>query len=187
MKVLVRVLTVLFFLLLAGAAAGVIVYFSLQAGGVSFYIEQGDERYYSGTGGKELFLQRGDTYEFSIKSLTGENVDYSVRVLSNAENSFSFVFNDELWRLYDTDDGKNDYTALFDVSEQNDMFTVTIPDELTVKKAVEQQFGGEITPQSEIQGGVCYFVLIVSVGDHSLSLPFCFEPSVSIGLPSVVF
>lgn len=92
MKVLVRVLTVLFFLLLAGAAAGVIVYFSLQAGGVSFYVEQGDERYYSGTGGKELFLQRGDTYEFSIKSLTGENVDYSVRVLSNAEDgSYNYL------------------------------------------------------------------------------------------------
>ena len=76
------------------------VYFGLQSQGKTFYVEYGGQRYLGNADGGSLWLAPSDKHEFSVKSLTGGEVDYSVRVTSNREKNFRFTVGTEMYRLY---------------------------------------------------------------------------------------
>lgn len=185
-KIIVWVLVVLLLL----GAAGVIAYYVLEDEGVSFYVEYNGERYFSSISEADLSFKTGDTYTFNVKSLTGENVDYSVSILSNGEHNFTFICNGEFYDFYSADNADNNgYSHVFSLQKGEDGFSITLPKGFSVEQAIEAKFGGDVELQSELQS-VPYFVIAVSSGDDTLNLFFSFGGNVTgvtVNPPSIVF
>ena len=185
-----KVITYILVVLLVLGIAGMVTYSVLRSQGVTFYVEYNGERYIANGDGGSLALLNGETHTFSVKSLTDGEVNYSVKVTSNGANNFSFTTNGEIWYLWNDDETKDDYTDIFEVEKSADSFTITIPADFSVEKAVEEKFDGEIVLQdeSDIQNDLCYFVLIVSVDESTVCLPFSFSDlTVTLNPPSIVF
>ena len=166
-----KVLSFVLVLLLILGAAGLIAYFVLREQGVSFYITFEDERYYSNSEGGGISLLRGQPYSFTVKSLTGEDVNYSVQVTSNSANNFDFEFGNEYWHFHDTDEAKNDYTEIFQVERTLDGFSLVVPD-LTVEEIVEEKFGGDIDLIGKLEDDAAYFLLTVTSDESVVELWF---------------
>ena len=170
-----KFLTYLLVVLLVLGVAGVIVYFLAKDEGVTFTVEYGGERYYSGTSEANLVLSLGETHEFSVKSLTGENIDFSVSVSSNGENNFVFMHDGEYYDFYVKDDiENNDYSSAFALRKNDGGFSLTLPEGLTVEQVIESKFSGDIQLQENLQEDVSYFVITVSDGENSLKMYFSF-------------
>ena len=65
-------------------------------------------------------------------------------------------------------------------------FTVTIPNGMTVQKAVEKQYGDEIELTEEL-GMLDYFLITVTMDKESVVLPFKFEMVITLDTPSIIF
>lgn len=185
-KIIVWVLVVLLLL----GAAGVVAYYVLKDAGVSFYVEYNGKRYFSGVSETDLSFKTGNTYTFNVKSLTGENVDYSVSILSSGEHNFTFISNGKFYDFYSADNADNNgYSHVFSLQKSKDGFSITLPKGFSVEKAIEAKFGGDVELQSDLQS-VSYFVIAVSSGDYSLNLYFSFGEDVTgvtVDPPSIVF
>lgn len=185
-----KVVAGLFALVLIVAVVGVALYFGLREQGLTYYVEYGGERYYANSDSGGLLLYMEETHDFSVKSLTGGEVDIDVKITSNAENNFSFKVGEERWRFHDNDPEKNDYTEIFGVDVSGDTFSVTVPNGFSVEQAVQEQFGNDIQFETDLQEGLAYFVIAVTVDEISINLPFMFGVKVSgvtIDPPSVIF
>ena len=187
-KTIGNVITYVLVVLLVLGIAGVIVYFVATNEGISFYIDCNGERYYSSVDSPNLALTSGETYVFDIRSLTGENVEYSVAVQSSSEYNFTFVSDGETYDFYVADDTEyNDYSSVFDLKKSADSFSITIPKDITVEEVVETKDGKDIQVQGDLQEGVPYFVITVNSDDNSLNLAFRFDLIITIDPPSIVF
>lgn len=186
-----RIVTYILVVLLVLGVAGVIVYLLAKDEGVTFSVEYGGERYFSGVTEANLTLYTGETHEFSVKSLTGDSVDFSVSVSSNGENNFVFVYDGEFEDFYVKDDTENnDYSAAFGLQKSESGFLLTLPKGLTVEKVIETKYGGDIQLQESLQSGVPYFVITVSDGENSLNMYFSFGAEVegiTLNPPQIVF
>lgn len=171
-NVFARILTYILVVLLLLGLAGVVAYFVAKDEGVTFSVEYDGKRYYSGVTEANLSLSTGETYSFSVQSLAGENVDFSVAVSSNSENNFSFIYDGEFYDFYADDIKNNDYSAVFGLQKNESGFSLTLPEDLTVERAIETKYGGDIQLQDNLQSGVPYFVITVSDRENSLNL-FC--------------
>ena len=49
--------------------------------------------------GRELTFSTGQTYDFSVRSLEGGDINYSVKVTANPENNFDFVLDGKIYRF----------------------------------------------------------------------------------------
>lgn len=186
-----RILTYLLVVLLVLGVAGVIVYLLAKDEGVTFSVEYGGERYFSGVTEANLTLYTGETHDFSVKSLTGDNIDFSVSVSSNGENNFAFIYSGEFEDFYVKDDTENnDYSAAFGLQKSESGFSLTLPKGLTVEQVIETKYGGDIQLQESLQNGVLYFVITVSDGENSLNMYFSFGAEVegiTLNPPQIVF
>mgnify|MGYP001041720556 CR=1 FL=1 len=189
-KTISKLITYVLVVLLLLGAAGVISYYVLKDEGVSFYVEYNGERYFSSVNEADLSFKTDDTYTFNVKSLTGENVDYSVSVLSNGEHNFTFICNGEFYDFYVVDNAENNvYSNVFSLQKSADKFSITLPKDFSVEQAIEAKFGGDVELQSELQS-VSYFVIVVSAGNDMLNLFFSFGGNVTgvtVNPPSIVF
>lgn len=176
------------FLLILGILGGV-SYFVLKNQGFSYYVEYAGTKYYGNTDGGKLSLPPADSpYVFSVKSLTGDNVNYSVKVLSNSANNFTFVQDGEPKKFYGTDEKLNDYSDIFGLEKNDDSFSLTVPKDLSVVSAIEQKYGGEIELQDELKNDTCYFLICVSVENSSVNLWFNIDPvNIFINPPQLIF
>lgn len=185
-----KVITYILVVLLVLGIAGVVAYFALRANGVTYYVEYGGERYVANGDGGSIELLSGSTYDFSVKSLTGGEVDYSVTVQSNNANNFDFVLNNEYHQFFGKEDKNNDYSAVLGLQKKADGFSLTIPEDFTVEQAVETQYGGDIELQDgyEINDVLCYFVITVTSGESTVSLCFAFfNLTVALDPSQIVF
>lgn len=185
-----KVVAGLFALVLIVAVVGVALYFGLHEQGLTYYVEYGRERYYANSDSGGLLLYMEKTHDFSVKPLTGGEVDFDVKITSNAENNFSFKVGEERWRFHDNDPEKNDYTEIFDVVVSGDTFSVTVPADFSVEQAVQEQFGNDIQFETDLQEGLAYFVIAVTVDESSIHLPFMFgakASGVTLDPPSIIF
>ena len=185
-----KVVAGLFALVLIVAVVGVALYFGLREQGLTYYVEYGGERYYANSDSGGLLLYMEKTHDFSVKSLTGGEVDFDVKITSNADNNFSFKVGEERWRFHDNDPEKNDYTEIFDVVVSGDTFSVTVPADFSVEQAVREQFGDNVHFETDLQESLAYFVITVTVDASSIDLPFMFNAKVSgvtLDPPSIIF
>lgn len=185
-----KVITYVFVVLLVLGIAGMVAYFALRAQGVTYYVEYSGERYVANGDGGSIGFLSGETYDFTVKSLTGGEVNYDVTVQSNSANNFDFVLNGENYQFFGKNDENNDYAAVFGLQKKADGFSLTIPDYFTVEQAVETQYGGDIELQNgyEISDDLCYFVITVTSDESTVSLWFTFSDfTVTLDPPQIVF
>ena len=172
------------------AVVGVALFFALREQGLTYYVEYNGERYMVGSDGSSITLRTGETYEFSVKSLTGGEVDFDVKITSNADNNIRFAYNDEFHYSYTGNAETDDYSDVFGLQTDTDGFTVTIPLELTVETAIETKYGGDITLIGELSDSAAYFVISVTVDESSIDLWFTFGVRVSgvtLEPPQIIF
>lgn len=184
-KVVIFILVVL---LILGITA-VALFFVMREKGVTYYVEYNGERYFAGSDGGSLWLPPSDNpYRLSVKSLTGGEVNYTVKITSNKANNLMFTVGDELWYLWNDNAEKDDYTEVFGLQKQTDGFSLTIPEDFTVEKAIETKYNADIELKDEIQDNLCYFVITVSVDKTAVNLWFSFnELTVTLNPPQIIF
>ena len=185
-----KVITYILVVLLVLGIAGMVAYFALRAQGVTYFVEYNGERYVANGDGGSIGFLSGETYDFTVKSLTGGEVNYDVTVQSNSANNFDFVLNGENYQFFGKNDENNDYAAVFGLQKKADGFSLTIPDYFTVEQAVETQYGGDIELQNgyEISDDLCYFVITVTSDESTVSLWFTFSGlTVTLDTPQIVF
>ena len=119
-----KVITYILVVLLILGIAGGITYFFMRSQGMNFYVEYGGTKYLANGESGSIKLLNGTSSAFTVKSLTGEEVNYSVRVMSNGANNFSFTANGEIWYLWNDDETKDDYTDIFEVEKNADSGSV---------------------------------------------------------------
>ncbi len=183
-----KVIAVLSALILVIAAVGVVLYFTLRSQGITFYVEHEGKRYLGGMDGGSLEFVSGGTYDFSVKSLTGGDVNYSVSVMANSANTVRFIVGDEFHCLYEGNAEADDYSSIFSLKKRVDGFSVSLPVGLTVKQAIELKYDGDITLMDELSDDIAYFVITITVDESSVVLWFMFyDFIVSFDPPSIVF
>ena len=185
-----KIITYILVVLLVLGFAGGVAYFFMRGQGMTFYVGYGSSKYLANGESGSVELLNGTSPLFSVKSLMGENVNYSVKIISNGANNFAFTVGSEIWYLWNDNETKDDYTKIFDVKKNADGFTLTLPDGFTVKKAIEEKYGAEIILKDEsgIQTGVCYFVIVVTLDDSTVRLPFSFSDlTLTLNPPQIVF
>ena len=181
------IMYIMIVLLIIGVAGGV-TYFFLRSRGVTFYVTNEGHKYYSGMDGASIWLSPGETHSFSVRSLSGGVVKDTVTVLANVANKLGFFADQEFHRFYDNNEQNDDYSEIFGLKKSINGFTLTIPEEMTVRRAIEEKFGENLQLQTELQEGLCYFVLVVTAGESSVTLWFNIdELQLTIDPPSVVF
>ena len=185
-KFVVWLLAVVFII----AVVCIALFFILRERGLTNYVEYNGERYFLGSDGGELFLRRGKTHEFSVKSLTGGEVDFDVKIMSNVDNNIAFAYNGEYHNSYTGNAEMDDYTNVFDLQADTDGFAVTISQNMTLETAIETKLNGDITLLDEFSDRTACFVITVTVGNSSVVLPFAFGAEVSdvtLNPPSIIF
>lgn len=169
-----KILTYILIVLLVLGVAGGITYFVARAQGVSFFVEFDNQKYFSNVENKNLSLEDNAAYDFSVKSLTGKNIDFKVQITANPDNNFAFSAGTEIGFLWSKDTAKNDYTEFFNVEKNENGFSVAISKNMTVQSVIESKYGSDIVPEKEIQSDLDYFVIEVTSGKNVVRLPFRF-------------
>lgn len=185
-----KVITYLLVVLLVLGIAGMVAYFALRAQGVTYYVEYNGERYVANGDGGSLSFVTGETYEFSVKSLTGGEVNYDVKVTANAANNFTFVYDGLVYQFVSTTEENNDYSEIFGLQKNADGFSLSFPDGFTVEQAIETKYGGDVSFEKELESNKAYFVISVVADESSVELWFVFGvkvTGVTLDPPQIIF
>ena len=185
-----KVITYILVVLLVLGIAGMVAYFALRAQGVTYYVEYGGERYVANGDGGSLSLRSGEPQEFSVKSLTGGEVNYDVKVVSNSSNNFSFTCNGKIYQFVSTEEANNDYSEVFALTKRADGFSLTIPEGFSAEKAVKAKFGEGVQIGTELSAELAYFSVTIEAGESRVQIFFRFSPellSVELDCESIVF
>ena len=185
-----RVITYVLIVLLVLCFAGGIAYFTLRSQGVSYYVEfQGTKYYGNGEGGSLSLPDKAD-YRFNVKSLTGETVNFDVKIIANKANNFDISAEDINYPFYGNNESLNDYSDVFGLKKDTESFSITIPENYTVEKAIRQKYGSQAEIQSELQNDLPYFIISVSVDESIVDLRFVFNVKavgISLNPSEIVF
>ena len=161
---------VLAVLLLAGVA-GVIVYFVAKEEGADYFVEYNGEKYLGNAEGGKLDITAGNEYRFEVKSLTGENVNFDVKVTSNPANNFEYTVDGKLCVWNGSDDKANDYTSIFNVQKDETGFTMRVPKQFGIYDILQAKCPGRTVDSGSLDAKD-YFLLTVSVGESSVEFWF---------------
>ena len=175
-------------IVLCSAVAGAVLVILLTVIGIFFltggqendgyYVEYNGTLYTPGETGAAMSLTSGETYEFSVLSDTGAKAEYSVKITSNPEKNFSFqVGNEQCW-FYDENETRNDYSQTFSLTQEEEKIILTVPENFSLRKAIEERHGGKVTLNdgTKLEAG-CYFRLVISLEETTFSM------DLSVALP----
>lgn len=185
-----KVITYILVVLLVLGIAGGIAYFALRSQGVTYYVEYDGEVYLANGDGGNITLRTGETHEFSVKSLTGGEVNYDVKVTANAANNFTFVYDGLVYQFVSTTEENNDYSEIFGLQKNADGFSLSFPDGFTVEQAIETKYGGDVLFEKELESNKAYFVISVVADESSVELWFVFGvkvTGVTLDPPQIIF
>ena len=185
-----KAVTYILVVMLVLGIAGIIVFFALRSQGVTYYVEYNGERYVANGDGGSLSLREGKLHEFSVKSLTGDEVNFDVKVVSNKSNNFSFTCNGKVYQFASTSEESNDYSEVFGLVKGANGFSLTLSDSFTVVQAIETKYGGDILFEKELESDKAYFVISVTSDESTVSLWFTFGgfvEGITLDPPQIVF
>lgn len=174
-----RVMAWILAVLLALGLAGLLAWAVLRSQGVTYFVEVGEQRYLANGEGGRLALMSGETHAFSVKTLTGGEANFEVKITSNPANNFTFSHDGEVYQFVSGEAGDNDYSQVFGLEKETDGFTLTLPEGFTVQRALEEKFGGAVELGTELQDDKAYFMITVTAGESSVQLWFLFGAKVS--------
>lgn len=174
--------------LLVLGVAGIALFFVIREQGKVFYIECGDNRYFGNSSSECLCLLPNGEYRFSVKSLIGGEVDFDVKIMSSADNNIAFAYNNEFHHLYTGNNEIDDYSVVFGLQTDKDGFTVIIPQDMTVEKAIEMKFSDDVVLLDSVTEKVCYFDIVITVGKSSTNIGFNFDSlRITLDPPQIIF
>ncbi len=185
-----KAITYILVVLLVLGITGVIAFFALRSQGVTYYVEYNGEWYLANSDGGSLSLRAGVPHEFSVKSLTGGEVNFDVKVVSNSSNNFSFTCNGKIYQFVSTEEKNNDYSEIFGLQKSAGGFSLSFPDGFTVEQAIEEKFGGEVLFDEELESVKAYFVITVTADESVVNLWFTFDVDVegiTLNPPQIIF
>ena len=163
---MVKIITWLLVVLLLLGVAGIVVQFAIKEQGLNYYVEYGGQKYYNNTENSNIWISPNQKCSFTVKSITGKTVDFTVKITANPANDFGFILDGKYYQFYSTTQEKNDYTDIFEV-----------------QKSAE---GDEIELTEEL-GMLDYFLITVTMDKESVVLPFKFEMVITLDTPSIIF
>lgn len=106
----------------------------------TFYIEYEGESILSSD--KKLVLDRGQEHRFDVKYTfdfnNEESHGYKVAIYANDDesNSFDFTLDGDVYAYY----AEGDITSAFDITLNDTYFTITVPEEATVKDVLQKLY-----------------------------------------------
>lgn len=159
--------------LLVFGIVGVAISFAVRNSGMEFCVEYGDKTYYSNTENQNIYLDTG-THDFTVKSLSDEQADYTVKVVAVADSNFVFAIDELIYQFYSSDEANNDYSEAFGLQRTADGFSLTIAEDFSVLQAVSDKYGGEASVDALLSANMSYFAVSVVSGDNAVYLPFSF-------------
>ncbi len=169
-------------------AVGFIVAFSLRDSGYSFYVEYNGNKYFGGSTSNEgIYVFPNTEHKFVVKSIASDNVDYTVKVLSNSVNNFNFGVDDTMYSFYNGDDELDDYSAIFDLQQTDGGFTIFVPQGMTVQSAIEAKYGGEAIFFDSFSSDKSYFKLCILIDNVTIELPLYLISFFEISPSGVIF
>ena len=164
-----KVLAIVLAVLLLVGAIGLI--FALTNGFTEdfkeFYLTYGDEKIMAQESKRDF--KNGETYTFGVKYVldTGitEPKDYSVKIVSNAEKTFSYTVDGQTYAFK----GGEDYSSAFSLKKDEGAFTFTIPKE-GLTEAISKHHSGkavEVKNPDSLKDGYFFSVLVTSYNEKA--------------------
>ena len=164
-----KVLAIVLVVLLLAGAIGLI--FALTNGFTEdfkeFYLTYGDEKLTAKE--SKLDVKNGETYTFGVKYIfdTGitEPKDYSVKIVSNAEKTFSYSADGQTFAFK----GGEEYSSAFDLKKDADAFTFTIP-KGGLAEAISKHHSGksvEVKNPELLKEGYFFSVVVTSYNEKA--------------------
>ena len=172
--------------LLVFGVVGVVIAFAVRDSGAEFSVEYDGDTYYSNSENQSVYLDTG-THDFTVKSLSDEQADYTVKVVAVADSNFVFTIDELIYQFYGTDEANNDYSEVFGLQRTTDSFSLTIAEDYSVLQAVSDKYGGEASVETLLPADISYFAISVVSGDYAVYLPFTFGFGLSIAPPLIIF
>ena len=179
--------------LLVFGIVGVAISFAVRNSGMEFCVEYGDKTYYSNTENQNIYLDTG-THDFTVKSLSDEQADYTVKVVAVVDSNFVFTIDELIYQFYSSDEANNDYSEAFVLQRTADGFSIKIAEDFSVLQAVSDKYGGEASVDALLSANMSYFAVSVVSGDNAVYLPFSFagqdyisSSGVYLDPPNIVF
>ncbi len=159
---------ILIILLLAGAIG---LIFALTNGFTEdfkeFYLTCGDEKIMAQESKRNF--KNGGTYTFGVNYVfeTGvtEPKEYSVRIVSNAEKTFSYTVDGQTLAFK----GGEDYSAAFALKKDEGAFTFTIPKE-GITEAISKHYSGkpvEVKNPDLLKDGYFFSIIVTSYNEKA--------------------
>ena len=134
----------------------------------TFYVEHNGNQIL--TTDTQMSLEAGEVYRFDVKyTFDTENAqpkDYNVKVVPNVERDFDYTVDGERYLYSKT----SDLTGAFGLSKQDTYFEITIPEDMSIQKALESCYPGQsvVVPDSAVADNPYPYALIVSSYNESV-------------------
>lgn len=134
----------------------------------TFYVEHNGNQIL--TTDTQMSLEAGEVYRFDVKyTFDTENAqpkDYNVKVVPNIERDFDYTVDGERYLYSKT----SDLTSAFGLSKEDTYFEITIPEDMSIQKALESCYPGQsvVVPDSAAADNPYPYALIVSSYNESV-------------------
>lgn len=149
----------------------------------TFYVEHNGNQIL--TTDTQMSLEAGEVYRFDVKyTFDTENAqpkDYNVKVVPNVERDFDYTVDGERYLYSKT----SDLTGAFGLSKQDTYFEITIPEDMSIQKALESCYPGQsvVVPDSAVADNPYPYALIVS--SYNESVVYHIYLSIGVNVTSV--
>lgn len=130
---------ILIVLLVAAVAAGAVALFA--NGGSPFYVEYDGKRY--GTSEEKVSLPQQSEYVFTVGSMWGDSLGYSINVRANSESTLAFSVNGSPYKFYTGIDEYDDYTGYYAITAEDGKVTFSVPSETDMLQVLQYQYDTE--------------------------------------------
>ena len=130
---------VLIVLLVAAVAAGAVALFA--NGGAAFYVEYDGKRY--GVSKEKTSLPQQSEYVFTVGSMFGDSLDYSINVRANSESTLAFTADGTPYKFYTGTEEYDDYTGYFAITAEEGKVVFSVPAETDMVKVLQYQYDTE--------------------------------------------
>ena len=148
----------------------------------TFYIEYEGQTILSSD--KKLVLDRGQEHKFDVKYTFNFNEeepkDYTVAIYANSDTSqsFDFTLDGDVYAYY----AEGDITDAFDITIKDTYFTITIPENETIKDVLQKLYPNSVVEIPEENKNLVYpFTMVVSSYNNKVtySIDFAFYVGVT--------
>ena len=158
-----KVITGVIIVLIVALAVGLIFKFTngFNEDFKTFYLEQDGKQIL--TSETERAFRRGESYRYEVKYTFDNNKSepkgYHVKVVPNGKINLSFNAGGKQYSYADA----KELTGAFDIKKEKSAFTLTMPEELTLKDVLEKAYGKEV--EVDEPKGYLYTLVVSSYND----------------------